>query len=112
MRRAVQPWSPVRCWVSLGATLVLAVPSHKGYDCVEIVGQPVPSTTQEHLCPRHQPAPSEMSSGTRRGVEFIGGLLSGSLALLSDAAHMAADVLGLGLALAAIQLGQQARSVQ
>ena len=30
----------------------------------------------------------------------------------SDAAHMATDVLGLGLALAAIQLGQQARSVQ
>ena len=45
-------------------------------------------------------------------VEFIAGLLSGSLALLSDAAHMATDVLGLGLALAAIQLGQRTRSVQ
>lgn len=45
-------------------------------------------------------------------VEFVGGLLSGSLALLSDAAHMATDVLGLGLALAAIQLGRRTRSVQ
>ena len=45
-------------------------------------------------------------------VEFVGGLLSGSLALLSDAAHMATDVLGLGLALAAIQLGQRKGSTQ
>lgn len=40
-------------------------------------------------------------------VEAVVGLLSGSLALLSDAAHMATDVLGLGLALAAIQLGRR-----
>lgn len=37
-------------------------------------------------------------------VEVVGGLLTGSLALLSDAAHMGTDVLGLGMALAAIQL--------
>lgn len=36
-------------------------------------------------------------------VEVIGGLLIGSLALLSDAGHMLTDVLGLGMALAAIQ---------
>ena len=45
-------------------------------------------------------------------VEFVGGVLTGSLALLSDAAHMATDVLGLGLALAAIQLGRRTRSTQ
>jgi cobalt-zinc-cadmium efflux system protein len=37
-------------------------------------------------------------------VEVVGGLASGSLALLSDAGHMLTDVLGLGMALAAIQL--------
>lgn len=35
-------------------------------------------------------------------VEFIGAFISGSLALLSDAAHMATDALGLGMALAAM----------
>lgn len=35
-------------------------------------------------------------------LEVIGGLLSGSLALLSDAGHMFTDVLGIGMALAAI----------
>lgn len=35
-------------------------------------------------------------------VEVIGGLITGSLALLSDAGHMATDALGLGMALAAI----------
>jgi cobalt-zinc-cadmium efflux system protein len=37
-------------------------------------------------------------------VEVVGGLVSDSLALLSDAGHMLTDVLGLGMALAAIQL--------
>ena len=41
-------------------------------------------------------------------AELVGGLVTGSLALLSDAAHMATDVLGLGLALAAITLAQKA----
>ena len=45
-------------------------------------------------------------------VEIVGGLASGSLALLSDAAHMATDVLGLGLALAAIQLSRRVRATQ
>ena len=36
-------------------------------------------------------------------VELVGGLLTNSLALLSDAGHMFTDVLGLGMALAAIQ---------
>lgn len=35
-------------------------------------------------------------------VELVGGLLTNSLALLSDAGHMLTDVLGLGMALAAI----------
>ncbi|MCF6744981.1 cation transporter [Blastococcus sp. KM273128] len=40
-------------------------------------------------------------------VELVGGIVSGSLALISDAAHMGTDVLGLGLALAAIQLAKR-----
>ncbi len=37
-------------------------------------------------------------------VELVAGLVTGSLALLSDAGHMLTDVLGLGMALAAIQV--------
>ncbi len=37
-------------------------------------------------------------------VEVVTGFVAGSLALLSDAGHMVTDVLGLGMALAAIQL--------
>ncbi len=37
-------------------------------------------------------------------VEVVAGLLSNSLALLSDAGHMVTDVIGVGMALAAIQL--------
>ena len=40
-------------------------------------------------------------------VEVVAGVVTGSLALISDAAHMGTDVLGLGLALAAIQLGKR-----
>lgn len=43
-------------------------------------------------------------------VEVIGGLASNSLALLSDAGHMLTDVLGLGMALAAIQLATRGSS--
>src|SRR5690606_16279633 len=37
-------------------------------------------------------------------VEAVAGILTNSLALLSDAGHMLTDVIGLGMALAAIQL--------
>jgi cobalt-zinc-cadmium efflux system protein len=40
-------------------------------------------------------------------VEMVAGILTGSLALLSDAGHMLTDVLGLGMALAAIQLASR-----
>lgn len=40
-------------------------------------------------------------------VEVVVGLGIGSLALLSDAAHMGTDVLGLGMALAAVTLAQR-----
>ena len=36
------------------------------------------------------------------GIELVGGLLTGSLALIADAGHMATDVFGVGMALAAI----------
>ena len=41
-------------------------------------------------------------------VEIIGGWLTGSLALLSDAGHMFSDALALGLALAAFKFGEKA----
>ena len=40
-------------------------------------------------------------------VEVVGGLVTNSLALLSDAGHMLTDVIGLGMALAAIQLASR-----
>lgn len=40
-------------------------------------------------------------------AEVIGGVLTGSLALLADAGHMFTDVLGLSMALAAIQFAQR-----
>lgn len=43
-------------------------------------------------------------------VEAVGGWLTGSLALLADAAHMLTDVGGLGLALFAIWIGQRPAS--
>jgi cation diffusion facilitator family transporter len=41
-------------------------------------------------------------------AEVIGASLSGSLALLADAGHMATDALGIGLALGAVSLAQRA----
>ena len=40
-------------------------------------------------------------------LEVVGWLLSGSLALLADAGHMATDALGIGLALGAVTLAQR-----
>jgi cobalt-zinc-cadmium efflux system protein len=40
-------------------------------------------------------------------VEAVAGVVTGSLALLSDAGHMLTDVVGLGMALAAIQLASR-----
>lgn len=41
-------------------------------------------------------------------AEVVGGVLTGSLALLADAGHMLTDVVGVGLALFAIRLAQRA----
>lgn len=43
-------------------------------------------------------------------VETVGGIVFNSLALLSDAGHMLTDVIGLGMALAAIQFAQSRRN--
>ncbi|OWJ66391.1 cation diffusion facilitator family transporter [Inquilinus limosus] len=40
-------------------------------------------------------------------AEIVGGLLTGSLALISDAAHMATDVVGLVIAITAIRIGRR-----
>lgn len=45
-------------------------------------------------------------------VEFVVGFMVNSLALISDAAHMGTDVLGLGMALAAITLANRAATAQ
>ncbi len=45
-------------------------------------------------------------------AEIVGGLLTGSLALLSDAAHMGTDVVGLGMALAAVILASRPAATQ
>lgn len=45
-------------------------------------------------------------------VELVAGFVLGSLALLSDAAHMGTDVLGLGMALAAITLASRPSTSQ
>lgn len=42
-------------------------------------------------------------------VEIVGGILTGSLALLSDAGHMGTDALGLGLAIAAVLANRMTR---
>jgi cobalt-zinc-cadmium efflux system protein len=40
-------------------------------------------------------------------AEIVGGLLTGSLALISDAGHMATDVFGIGIAIVAIRIGRR-----
>src|SRR6185436_917508 len=45
-------------------------------------------------------------------AEAIGGIVSGSLALLADAGHMLADVAALGLAYAGIRVGRRPGDAQ
>lgn len=49
-------------------------------------------------------------TGTYMVVEIVGGVVTGSLALIADAGHMATDVFGLGMALFAIWIGAKAAS--
>lgn len=49
---------------------------------------------------------------TFMAIEIVGGLWTGSLALLADAAHMLTDAGGLALALIAIQFAERARTPQ
>ncbi len=89
-------------------------------------------TRDEHGHPKghdhehgHSHGPSLATAGTRHikplgisfvliggyfFVELIAGFWTGSLALLSDAGHMLTDVIGLGMALAAIQLAIRHKS--
>lgn len=68
----------------------------------------------------HRPAEPEAPARNERRVfwaalltsifmvaEFVGGLLTGSLALIADAAHMLADAVALGLAWAAFRLARK-----
>lgn len=49
-------------------------------------------------------------TGSYMFAEVIGGILTGSLALLADAGHMLTDVFGLTMALVAIRLGERPAS--
>jgi cobalt-zinc-cadmium efflux system protein len=74
----------------------------------------------------HSHGPSLSAGGAHRGrllavlaltsgvlaVEVVGGLVTGSLALLADAGHMLTDVARLGLAILAVTFGAKAPSVQ
>lgn len=51
-------------------------------------------------------------TGTFLIVEVIAGILFGSLALISDAAHMLTDTAGLAIALAAIKIGERPADVR
>lgn len=51
-------------------------------------------------------------TGSYMFAEVIGGILTGSLALLADAGHMLTDVFGLTMALIAIKLGERLASVR
>jgi cobalt-zinc-cadmium efflux system protein len=68
----------------------------------------------------HSHAPATAAGGQRRrltvvlvltlavlAAEIVGALLSGSLALLADAGHMATDAVGIALALGAVSLAQR-----
>ncbi|MGI4981810.1 MAG: cation diffusion facilitator family transporter [Janthinobacterium lividum] len=41
------------------------------------------------------------------GIEIAGGLISGSLALIADAAHMASDAVAIGMSWAALRIGRR-----
>ncbi|MCK9912397.1 cation transporter, partial [Microbacteriaceae bacterium K1510] len=47
-------------------------------------------------------------TGTFLIAEVVGGLITGSLALISDAMHMLTDTFGLAVALLAIKIGARA----
>jgi cobalt-zinc-cadmium efflux system protein len=51
-------------------------------------------------------------TGTFMVIEVIGGILSGSLALLADAGHMLTDTMALGLAAAAFQISKRPADVK
>ncbi len=78
----------------------------------------------EHLHHDHQPI-QRSGRGSRRRLsltlllaasymvaEFVGGLLTNSLALLADAGHMLTDVAGLGLSLFAVWIAQRPPTAQ
>ena len=61
-----------------------------------------------HTSPNARPIAIALAlTGTFLIVEIISGILTGSLALISDAAHMFTDTVGLAIALAAIKIGQR-----
>ena len=69
-------------------------------------------TGHQHVSPRAANAASLRAAllltGTFLIAEVIGGVLTGSLALISDAMHMLTDTFGLAIALVAIKVGGRA----
>ena len=61
-----------------------------------------PGEADESAASRRQLGVALVINGVFLIVEVVGGYVTGSLALLSDAGHMLTDVIGIGMALAAI----------
>jgi Co/Zn/Cd efflux system component len=69
----------------------------------ERAGSPV----RRKAVPKGRLAAAMMLATTYLVAEVIGGIWSGSLALLADAGHMLTDVAGLGLALLALRFSEK-----
>lgn len=72
-------------------------------------GDVIPSAAGRH---RKQLYAALALTLTYMGAEIVGGIVTGSLALIADAAHMATDAGGLALALFAIHFAQKAPTPQ
>ncbi|OYU74068.1 MAG: cation transporter, partial [Alphaproteobacteria bacterium PA3] len=72
-------------------------------------GGAIPSAAGRHRKPLYAALALTLTYMT---AEIVGGIWTGSLALIADAAHMATDAGGLGLALFAIHFAQKAATPQ
>jgi cobalt-zinc-cadmium efflux system protein len=72
-------------------------------------GGAIPSAAGRHRRPLYAALALTLTYMT---AEIVGGIWTGSLALIADAAHMATDAGGLGLALFAIHFAQKAATPQ
>ena len=95
-----------------------AIASHAGINVVDMVSDAGPNKSRDvasgTAAGRHKKRlyAALALTTTFMAVEVVGGLWTGSLALLADAAHMLTDAGGLALALIAIKFGERPRTPQ